>query len=91
MKKFGKFLMFLISAAAVIGGVLLVLKKFVFKDETEDDEFDEFEDDADEFDDTDDCTDSREYVSIKITSPAEEPKEETEAVSEETAEEVPAE
>ncbi|MBO5197406.1 MAG: hypothetical protein J6B85_02640 [Lachnospiraceae bacterium] len=96
MKKFGKFLMYVVSAAAVVGGVLLVLKKFVFKDEADSDDFDDFEDDMDELDDAeDDAADTREYVSIKITSPAEEAKEASakESPAEETAapEETPAE
>ena len=64
MKKIFKFFATVASVAAVVGGAYLVYKNFFAKEE-EDFDFD------DSFDDEDDA-DSREYVSINITTDEEE-------------------
>lgn len=72
MKKFGKFLFGTVSLATLACGAYYVYKNLINKDSS--DEFDEFEDDFDDFDTEDEDTtepdkkDTREYVSINITS-----------------------
>lgn len=67
MKKLFKFFATVASVAAVVGGAYLVYKNFFAKEE---DDFD-FDD---SFDDEDDA-DSREYVSINITTDEEDTEE----------------
>lgn len=72
MKKFGKFLFGTVSIATLACGAYYVYKNLINKDSS--DEFDDFDDDFEDFDteeDNDDETnkkDTREYVSINITS-----------------------
>lgn len=72
MKKFGKFLFGTVSVATLACGAYYLYKNLVNKDSSDD--FDDFEDDFEDFDTEDeddfepDSTDSREYVSINITS-----------------------
>lgn len=72
MKKFGKFLFGTVSAATVACGAYYLYKNLVNKDSSDD--FDEFEDEFEDFDTEDEDTteqnkkDTREYVSINITS-----------------------
>ncbi len=78
MKKFGKFLFGVISAAAVVGGAVYFLKNIVSKDEDdlkdfeddfEDDLLEDFEDDFDEeYDEQPVGTEEREYVTLNIDS-----------------------
>ena len=73
MKKNGKFIVGLLSAAAVAGGAYYFVKKFLNKDSKDD--FDDFEDDFEDFDFDDDAdvpSDGREYVTLNMTSSAEE-------------------
>ncbi|MBH1939273.1 DNA-directed RNA polymerase subunit delta [Mobilitalea sibirica] len=71
MKKFGKFIFGTLSIATVAAGAYYLYKNFIKKDTTDD--FDDFEDDFEDFDiDDEDDMDSREYVSINITSDEEE-------------------
>ena len=86
MKKFCKVLLGAASAAAVMGGVCLFLKKVVFK-KNSDGEFDDFDDDMDDFEENDGADENREYVSIKITSEEEKPEEEKKAEEPEQKEE----
>jgi hypothetical protein len=72
MKKFGKFLFGTVSVATLACGAYYLYKNLVNKDSSDD--FDDFEDDFEDFDTEDeedfesDKTDTREYVSINITS-----------------------
>ncbi|MGB8454168.1 MAG: hypothetical protein WCD89_17790 [Anaerocolumna sp.] len=72
MKKFGKFLFGTVSVATVACGAYYLYKNLVNKDSSDD--FDEFEDEFEDFDTEDEDTtdqnkkDTREYVSINITS-----------------------
>ena len=72
MKKFGKFLFGVVSAAAVVGGAVYFLKNVLSKDEDELMEFeDDFEDDLldyfdDDFDMTEDVAEDREYVTLNL-------------------------
>lgn len=69
MKKFGKFLFGTVSLAAIAAGAYYFYKNYIKKDASDD--FDDFEDDFEDFEDedeTDKDKDSREYVSINITS-----------------------
>ena len=75
MKKNGKFVFGLLSAAAVAGGAYYFVKNFLNKDS--EDDFDDFDDDFEDVDfDDDDNTDvpseGREYVTLNMTSPVEE-------------------
>ena len=68
MKKFCKFLLGTISLATLACGAYYFFKKYMCKESKED--FDDFDDDFDE-DDTEEVLspkDTREYVSINITS-----------------------
>lgn len=69
MKKFFKFIAGVASVAALACGAYYFFKKYVCK-ETADEDFDDFDDDLDDYDtdDSSDVSDSREYVSINITS-----------------------
>jgi hypothetical protein len=75
MKKFGKFLFGTLSLATLAAGVYYLYKNIINKDSSEDD-FEEFEDEFEESDDEDEepkeavKKDTREYVSINITSDA---------------------
>lgn len=71
MKKFGKFLFGLVSAAAVVGGAVYFLKNIIdknddelqdFEDDFEDDLLDDFDDDFDVAEDVED----REYVTLNL-------------------------
>lgn len=79
MKKNGKFVFGLLSAAAVAGGAYYFVKNILNKDS--DDDFEDFEDDFEDFDFEDKETvapsEGREYVTINITSPAEDKSEDT--------------
>jgi hypothetical protein len=73
MKKFGKFLFGTVSLATIACGAYYVYKNVINKDSS--DEFDEFDDEFEDFDSEDEDTkeepnkkDTREYVSINITS-----------------------
>ncbi|MBQ3061647.1 MAG: hypothetical protein IJD02_04320 [Lachnospiraceae bacterium] len=72
MKKFGKFLFGVVSAAAVVGGAVYFLKNIVSKDEDGLDDFDDdFEDDLlddfdDDFDVAEDVAEDREYVTLNL-------------------------
>lgn len=69
MSKFGKFLFGTLSLAAVAGGLYCAYKNHVNKDA--DDDFDDFDDSMDEAMEEDTSAvdpDSREYVSITITT-----------------------
>ena len=72
MKKFGKFLFGTVSVATVACGAYYLYKNLINKDSSDD--FDEFEDEFEDFDAEDEDTtdqnkkDTREYVSINITS-----------------------
>lgn len=72
MKKFGKFLFGTVSLATLACGAYYVYKNLINKDSSDD--FDDFEDDFEDFDTEDDDAkdsnkkDTREYVSINITS-----------------------
>ena len=85
MKKFGKFLFGTISIATLAGGAYYLYKNVLNKDTADD--FDDFEDDFDDFDTEEDTPasdkkETREYVSINITSDAQDA-----ATEEETSEE----
>lgn len=87
MKKFFKFLAGAASVAALACGAYYFCKKYICK-ETPDD-FDDFDDDLDDYDTTDssdNASDSREYVSINITSEPEESKESEEKSEDESSE-----
>lgn len=71
MKKLGKFLFGVVSAAAVVGGAVYFVKNVLCKDEDELVDFeDDFEDDLmDDFDDDFDMTgeaEDREYVTLNV-------------------------
>lgn len=72
MKKFGKFLFGTVSVATLACGAYYLYKNLVNKDSSDD--FDDFEDDFEDFnmeeeeDFEPDSNDTREYVSINITS-----------------------
>jgi hypothetical protein len=67
MKKLGKFIFGTVTIASIAAGAYYLYKNYIKKDSSDD--FDDFEDDFEDFD-TDEETeeDSREYVSINITS-----------------------
>jgi hypothetical protein len=69
MKKLGKFIFGTVTIASIAAGAYYLYKNYIKKDSSDD--FDDFEDDFEDFD-TDEETDedSREYVSINITSDA---------------------
>lgn len=72
MKKFGKFLFGTVSIATLACGAYYVYKNLINKDSS--DEFDEFDDEFEDFDTEEENNeepsqkDTREYVSINITS-----------------------
>ena len=67
MKKLGKFIFGTVTVASVVAGAYYLYKNYIKKDTSDD--FDEFEDDFEDFDTDEELeTDSREYVSINITS-----------------------
>lgn len=72
MKKFGKFLFGTVSIATLACGAYYLYKNLVNKDSSDD--FDDFEDEFEDFDAEDEDTtdsdkkDTREYVSLNITS-----------------------
>jgi len=72
MKKFGKFIFGTVSLATLACGAYYVYKNLINKDSS--DEFDDFEDEFEDFDTEEDYDDiiipkdTREYVSINITS-----------------------
>ena len=76
MKKVFKFFATVASIAAVVGGAYLVYKNFFAKEEDDFDFDDSFEDDED----------SREYVSINITTDEEDAAEEADVTEEVDAE-----
>lgn len=71
MKKFGKFILALLSLAAIVGGAFYFVKNVLNKDSNDD--FDDFDDDFDDFDMDDEeenedvAPEKREYVSINIS------------------------
>jgi hypothetical protein len=84
MKKFGKFIFGTVSVATLACGAYYVYKNLIKKDSS--DEFEDFEDEFEDFDSEEeegkeetDKKDTREYVSINITSDsaAAKPKEST--------------
>lgn len=71
MKKFGKFLFGTVSVATLACGAYYLYKNILNKDSADD--FDDFEDDFEDFDTEEDTPaadkkETREYVSINITS-----------------------
>lgn len=75
MRKFGKFLFGVVSAAAVVGGAVYFIKNVMSKDEDElmdfDDDFeddllDDFDDDFDMTEDAAEATEDREYVTLNL-------------------------
>jgi hypothetical protein len=67
MKKLGKFIFGTLTVASVAAGAYYLYKNYIKKDSSDD--FDDFEDDFEDFDTEEDSDkDSREYVSINITS-----------------------
>jgi len=69
MKKFGKFIFGTFVVASVAAGAYYLYKTYIKKDSSDD--FDDFEDDFEDFDTEEDSeNDSRDYVSINITSEA---------------------
>ena len=67
MKKFGKFIFGTLTVASLAAGAYYLYKNYIKKDSSDD--FDDFEDDFEDFDTEEDSDkDSREYVSINITS-----------------------
>jgi hypothetical protein len=69
MKKLGKFIFGTLTVASVAAGAYYLYKNYIKKDSSDD--FDDFEDDFEDFDTEEDSDeDSREYVSINITSDA---------------------
>lgn len=95
MKKFGKFMVTVLSIAAFAGSAYYLVKNVINKDSSDD--FDDFEDEFDDFDfndegeaDTPGPADNREYVTLNITKEdAEAPvAEATEADAEETTTEI---
>lgn len=75
MKKNGKLVFGLLSAAAVAGGAYYFVKKFLNKDS--EDDFDDFEDnfevfDFDDEDETNVSSENREYVTLNMASATEE-------------------
>lgn len=79
MKKFGKFMVTVLSVAAFAGSAYYLVKNVINKDSSDD--FDDFEDEFDDFAfndegevDTPGSSDNREYVTLNITKEdAEEP------------------
>jgi hypothetical protein len=72
MKKFGKFLFGTVSIATLACGAYYLYKNLVNKDSSDElddfeDEFEDFDVDDEEFDELD-AKETREYVSINITS-----------------------
>lgn len=73
MKKFGKFLFGTVSLATLACGAYYVYKNVINKDSTDDfddfdDGFEDLDDDEDDEDEKVEKKDTREYVSINITS-----------------------
>ena len=67
MKKLGKFIFGTLSIATIVAGAYYLYKNVINKDSSDD--FDDFEDDFEDFETEDDFeNDTREYVSINITS-----------------------
>ena len=67
MKKLGKFIFGTLSIATIVAGAYYLYKNVINKDSSDD--FDDFEDDFEDFEAEDDFeNDTREYVSINITS-----------------------
>jgi hypothetical protein len=86
MKKFGKFIFGTLSIATIAAGAYYLYKNYIKKDSSDD--FDEFEDDFEDFDTEEDTDkDSREYVSINITSDKDAPDSETFSEDNETEDE----
>lgn len=91
MKKFGKFVVAAVSAAAFAGGAYYLVKNVINKDSS--DEFDDFEDEFDDFDfnnegetDVPATPENREYVTLNI-SKEEEDSQAADAQDTEAAEE----
>jgi hypothetical protein len=88
MKKFSKFIFGTVSLATLACGAYYVYKNLINKDSS--DEFDDFEDEFEDFDTDEDYEDiiipkdTREYVSINITSDNAEASSNVESHSEET-------
>jgi hypothetical protein len=75
MKKLGKFIFGTLSVATVAAGAYYLYKNYIKKDSSDD--FDEFEDDFEDFDTEEEPEkESREYVSINITTDGNSPEEE---------------
>ena len=91
MKKFGKFVFGTLSVATIAAGAYYLYKNYIKEDASDD--FDDFEDDYEDFDteleeEDDKVNETREYVSINITTDEkEEAPEETEASLDNTDEE----
>lgn len=68
MKKFGKFIFGTLAVASVAAGAYYLYKTYIKKDSSDD--FEDFEDDFEDFEEDEEETEneSREYVSINITS-----------------------
>jgi hypothetical protein len=68
MKKFGKFIFGTLAVASVAAGAYYLYKTYIKKDSSDD--FEDFEDDFEDFEDDEEEAEneSREYVSINITS-----------------------
>ncbi|WP_029503095.1 hypothetical protein [Lachnoclostridium phytofermentans] len=87
MKKFFKFVAGVVSLGALACGAYYFCKKYICKETP--DEFDDLDDDLDDFDMTDSSSsnDSREYVSINITSEFSDADSLTEDLTEESSKE----
>jgi len=86
MKKLGKFIFGTLTVASVAAGAYYLYKNYIKKDSSDD--FDDFEDDFEDFDTEEDSDkDSREYVSINITSEEDDSLEAAEEFPVETEEE----
>lgn len=90
MKKFFKTLFTVASAAAVIGGVYYCVKNYILDDDLSDfdDDLSDLNDDFD-FDEDDDFSpekDSKEYVTLDLSSATPDEEESAEEVSQEAAE-----
>ncbi|MDF2944605.1 MAG: hypothetical protein K0S01_3463 [Herbinix sp.] len=80
MKKLGKFIFGTITVASAAAGAYYLYKNYIKKDSSDD--FDDFEDDFEDFDTEDDSDeDSREYVSINISTPTGNSKEADEDIT----------
>lgn len=92
MKKFGKFIFGTVSLATLACGAYYVYKNFINKDSSDefedfDDEFEDFESEEEEDKEVPSKKDTREYVSINITSDSTVNKPSETAESEESPEE----